>query len=123
MQIRSIKTRKITPQACTLYELLDESIDTLEEGSIVVVTSKIVSLCEGSVVPMEGTDKDELIAQHSSQYLPRSASQYNVTFAITDSHLAPGAGIDESNGDGYYVLWPKDAQASANAIRVYLCQK
>ena len=27
------------------------------------------------------------------------------------------AGIDESNGDGNYVLWPKDLQNSANTIR------
>jgi F420-0:gamma-glutamyl ligase len=33
------------------------------------------------------------------------------------------AGIDESNGDGYYILWPKDSQQSANAIREYLVQK
>jgi F420-0:gamma-glutamyl ligase len=34
--------------------------------------------------------------------------------------LIPTAGIDESNAHDVYVLWPKDAQATANEIRAYL---
>jgi F420-0:gamma-glutamyl ligase len=37
--------------------------------------------------------------------------------------LAPTAGIDESNGNGYYILWPKDPQKSANIIREHLVEK
>lgn len=33
------------------------------------------------------------------------------------------AGIDESNADSQYVLWPKDAQATANRTRHYLAKK
>ena len=34
--------------------------------------------------------------------------------------LIPTAGIDESNGDGYYILWPRDPQQTANDVRAYL---
>jgi F420-0:gamma-glutamyl ligase len=123
MNIRTIKTRKVTPECCTIFELLDESITTLSEGSVVAIASKVVSLCEGGVVPLEGTDKDELIAEHASQFMDRSLSRYHVSFAIARGRLAPGAGIDESNAGGYYILWPQDAQKSANDIRAYLRQK
>ena len=36
------------------------------------------------------------------------------------SILIPTAGIDESNGDGYYILWPRDPQQTVNAVRAYL---
>src|SRR5262249_11461727 len=38
----------------------------------------------------------------------------------TNNMLVPTAGIDESNADGNYILWPKNPQKSANAIREYL---
>jgi F420-0:gamma-glutamyl ligase len=34
--------------------------------------------------------------------------------------LAATAGIDESNGNGYYILWPKDPQNTVNTVREYL---
>jgi len=34
--------------------------------------------------------------------------------------LAVNAGIDESNGNGYYLLWPDDPQKSVNDVRIYL---
>jgi F420-0:gamma-glutamyl ligase len=32
------------------------------------------------------------------------------------------AGIDESNGDGHYILLPKDPFASAHALHTFLCK-
>lgn len=37
--------------------------------------------------------------------------------------MIPSAGIDESNGNGYYILWPKNPQNTANLIREYLVKK
>lgn len=34
--------------------------------------------------------------------------------------MIPAAGIDESNGNGNYILWPKRPQKTANQIRNYL---
>jgi len=121
MIIESVKTRRVTPGGCTIGELLDESIPRLAPRSIVAVAAKVIALCEGRAVAMEGTDKDSLIRQEADRYLPSTSNPYNVTISITRHHLVASGGIDESNGDGYYVLWPEDLQASANAIRSHLC--
>ncbi|MGH7237527.1 MAG: coenzyme F420-0:L-glutamate ligase, partial [Candidatus Saccharimonadales bacterium] len=52
--------------------------------------------------------------------MPKSLNKYGYHFTIKDNTLIPMAGIDESNGDGNYVLWPKDSQKTVNEIREYL---
>lgn len=123
MRITPIKTDKILPKSHSLYEVLDKSINNLDENSIVVITSKIVSLCEGRTVPISGAKKKELVEQEAEYYLPKDASKYGYGFTITNGTLIPAAGIDESNSNGNYLLWPKDSQATANQVRKYLCKK
>lgn len=121
MKITPVKTGKISPvKPEKLFKVLDKYIRVLKEGSIVVITSKIVAVCEGGVIKIGEVDKDELIKSQVQYYLPRSESAYNILLTIRDGILIPTAGIDESNGDGYYILWPKDAQKDANRIRGYL---
>ncbi len=134
MQVTTIKTHPITTQDADILKILDryltkESEETkgvLKEGSILAVTSKIISICEGRLVKIDENNpnqKDELIEEEAQFYLPRSLNPYNVSFAIAHNMLAASAGIDESNGNGYYILWPRDAQVSANAIREYLVSR
>jgi dihydrofolate synthase / folylpolyglutamate synthase len=123
MQVTAYKTPIVTAGSHDLFELIDAARPTLGERSIVVVTSKIVALCERRVVPMEGADKDELIRRHASKFLPKSFNRYNVSFTVVRDMLVPMAGIDESNGNGNFVLWPEDPQASANAIRKHLSER
>lgn len=123
MIVTAIKTTKITSRSIDLLALLDQSLPDLHEGSIVAITSKIVSLCEGNTVPADSTDKETLIAQEADLYLPVTASRYGYHFSITRNTLASSAGIDESNGEGHYVLWPKDPQTTANQVRAYLAKR
>lgn len=123
MNVRAVKTGRITAGQSSIFEVLDSCLTGLGERSVVVVTSKIVSLCENRVVPMAGTDKEELIKRESDYFLPASLSRYHHHFTIAGHTLASVAGIDESNGDGYYILWPDDPQKSANDIRKYLAKK
>ena len=123
MNIQPIKTQRITVNAMSLNELLDKSITDLSEKTIVVITSKIVSLCEGAVIPMEQIDFDSLIMKEADYYLPSQISRYHHHFTIKYNTLIAGAGIDHSNGDGQHVLWPRDPQASADSVREYLCEK
>ncbi len=87
---------------------------------MLAVTSKVVGICEGRVVPIGSVEKEDLIKQESDFFLDPSLSKYNMSFTITHRTLVPVAGIDESNSNGNYVLWPKDPQASANKARAYL---
>jgi putative folate metabolism gamma-glutamate ligase len=123
MKVEAIHTKAITPALLTLQELLDESITSLDDGSIVVLTSKVVSLCENAVVPIEGNDRERLIVDESDLYLPKTLSRYGHHFSVKYNTLIASAGIDESNGDGYYVLWPRDPWKTANESRLYLEQK
>ncbi len=123
MKVTSIKTHKITQKNINIFFVLDKYLPKLPEKSVVAVTSKIVSICEGRMVKMGTVDKDELIRQEAQFYLPRESSKYNVSLTIARNILAASAGIDESNGNGYYVLWPKNPQKSANKIREHLQKK
>ena len=43
--------------------------------------------------------------------------------SVNKGIMIASAGIDESNGNGYFVLWPKNPQESSNHIREYLIKK
>lgn len=123
MIARAIKTSRITPRATTLFALLDKSINEMPERGILAITSKIVSLCEGSIVPLAGTDKEKLIQSEADYYLAKQDSKYDISFTISQNILIPNAGIDESNAGDVFVLWPRDPQVTANAVRDYLMKR
>lgn len=122
MKITPIKTKAIV-QGDKLFEVIDESIPTLSDNCVVAVTSKIVSICEGNLVEIGTRDKQELMAEQAEYFLPPKYSTYGFTITMKHNVLIPSAGIDESNGNGYYVLWPRDPQHTANQIREYLEKK
>jgi F420-0:gamma-glutamyl ligase len=123
MIVTPVHTPRIEANSTELLALLDQVLPALSEGCVVAITSKIVSLCEGSVVPIDTTDKEQLVIQESNLYLPATLSKYGHHFTITNNTLIAVSGIDESNGNGYYILWPKDSQATANRVRAYLKDK
>ena len=121
--IKPIKTERVEPETTSLFELLDKYLENFSEGSVIAVTSKIISLCEGRVVATDKTTKDELAKKEASYYLSRKNSKYGHLFTITNNTLISSSGIDSSNGNGYYVLWPKNPQQTANKIRKYLLER
>jgi len=123
MKVTSIKTHKIKPGDGGLLAVLDKYILKLKEGSIVAVASKIVAICEGRVVEMGTAVKEKLVEDEAEYFLPASKSKYGVSLTIKGGLLVPTAGIDESNGNGYYILWPADPQDRANQIRQHLSKK
>lgn len=123
MKITSIKTHKILPEKESIFDVLDRYVKTMPEKSVLAVTSKIVAICEGNVRKVGDVDKDTLIQSQSDVFLPKSQSKYKVLFTIKNNVLIASAGVDESNGGGFYVLWPKDPQKSANDIREYLVKR
>jgi len=124
MKITPIKTHKITQKDNNIETILDTYITSLSEKSVVVVTSKIVSICEGRIYKkVSDEQKDEYIKQEAEYYLPREFNQYGFMITINHNIMVASAGVDESNGNGHYVLWPKNPQKSANAIREHLIKK
>lgn len=119
----AIRTRKVTANSCTIFELLDEALPELTERSVLAVTSKVVSLCEGSVRPLQGTDLEKVIRDEAEWYMPSAKPQHGYTTTLAHGMLTLNSGIDESNANGLYVLWPENPQASANAIRRYVQER
>lgn len=108
-----------------LTAILNQYVAGLKEKSVLVITSKIVSICEGAVIKNDGSvNKHDLIKQEADSYLDLPLSKtYGVTITIKDNKLVANAGIDESNGNGYFILWPRDPFRSATTIWEYLRKK
>ncbi len=120
MLITPIKTKKIVI-GDKLEEILNDSLPQLQENTIVVITSKIVSITEGRVAPLT-EDKEKLIHQEADRYLsnPDWPKEWQSILTIKDNIVMYWAGIDESNADRVYVLLPKDSFVSAERIWKFL---
>lgn len=123
MNVTPVRTHSIVAGGDTIFDILDTYLPPLRNRTVVAVTSKIVSLCEGSVAPMEHRSVEDLIEEHADYYLPKDFNKYGFHFTITNDTLISSAGIDKSNGNGSLVLWPKNPQESAHAIREHLVAK
>lgn len=125
MEIIKIKTRKILPPKDSIYPILDSYLPKLREGDVLFITSKILGIHQGRCVKVgKNVSKDKLIMQEAEAYIPPSQVPNGEMFlTIKEYILVPVAGIDESNGNGYYILWPKQSSKLAKEICGYLKQK
>lgn len=123
MNVTPIHTEVVRAKSIDLLSFLDRYITKLSDRSVLAVTSKIVSLCEGRVREKTGTSREQLAEKEAELFLPAHENKYGFSLAIKHSMLVPSAGIDESNADGKYVLWPKNPQKSANLVREYLAKR
>ena len=123
MKITPIKTDKLLPTRQDLTSIIEAQITSLPEGSVLAVTAKIIALCQGRVVKIGEGDKDALVRDEAEYYLSGSENRYGIPLTIKHNTLIAWSGIDESNGNGYYVLWPDDPQGVANELRRFLAER
>lgn len=119
MQIKAIKTHRITKDD-NLESLFDKYLPKLEEEMIIVITSKIVSICHDMIVRKSDIEKKHLIAKEADLLAEVEDNKYDIYLTIKNNILMPSAGIDESNGDDVYILLPKNADEIAVHIWQYL---
>lgn len=125
MLVKTHRTNKIKA-GDDIYKILDSYLPKLEENTVVVITSKIISLCQNQVVKNDGSiDKKELIMREADWYFEdHNLTKYGTVIpTIKNNVLIANSGIDESNADGYFILWPKNLQESTNEIWDYLKEK
>lgn len=116
MIVTSYRTKKVV-LGDKLEDILKESLPRLENGDVVAITSKIVSITQGNVVHKHSTDKETLVRQQAEKLIKDKEYETSQLFlTITNNILTPSAGIDESNGNGYFVLWPKNPMKEAENI-------
>lgn len=123
MKVTAFKTHKITEDDCDINKILDQYLPNLQESCIVVVVSKIVAITEGRVFHASHEQLEEIIKEEADWYLPKEVNKYNLYITIKNNYLTFSSGIDESNVESGYVLWPKNPQGSANLIRQYLAKR
>lgn len=123
MKISPIRTHPIQAGE-SLDEILDQYLTFVTEGMIIAITSKIISLCQGRIVPKDSVkNKFELIKREADAHLSEQEGLYNAHLTIKHQILIPSAGIDESNGDKVYILYPENSQQTAAEIWRHVRQK
>lgn len=124
MEFIPIKTRIMRPPRDDLYPVLDHYLPKLFEGDILLITSKILAIHQGRCVHIkDAPNKDVLVMREAAYYIPRKKAPRNFLHTIKNNTLVSSAGIDRSNGNDHYVLWPTNATAEAKKIWGYLRKK
>ena len=125
IEILPVKTRIVNPPKDEIWDIVDQL--EVKDGDIVFITSKIMAIHQGRTVKKTDITKEALIEQEADRALsyPNPYDDYNMNLTLTDAHgvLIPAAGIDESNANGYYILWPEDIDEFCRDIRKRLIDK
>lgn len=123
MIVRAIQTRPLIPPKDDLLSVIEESIFGLKEKSVVVITSKVVSIWQERCIKInKKINKEDLIKKEADFYIDKSPSEY-VMLTIKNNILIPTSGIDESNANGYYILWPENPFLAAKKIYDFIKKK
>lgn len=116
MRISPMRTRVLTPPKDELEDVISSICPLIEARSILVVSSKVVSIWQGRCVRGD-EDRDALIRSVSTRYLPRTSIS-GPMISITNGVLTPDlGGIDASNADDFLILPPKEPSGAAARIR------
>lgn len=118
MLVRPVKTR-IFKEGERLPDFIQTHIPKLKDGSVLIVTSKIVALAERRTAPNDPKTKERLIKSESTFALPTKW----VWLTLKDGFVIANAGIDESNADGKLILLPKDSFKAAAKIRTEMMKR
>jgi len=105
-----------------LAALLGDALEgTLEDGDILVITSKIVSKAEGRIV--EAADREAAITAETRRLVASREHAAGTTRIVETRHglVMAAAGVDASNvPEGTVALLPVDPDASARALATAL---
>ncbi len=122
-ELIAIKTRRLNPPQDSLLDALMASKLQLQEGDVLVLSSKVVAIDEGRCVLKCTTDKTSLVQQEADCYLPKSFNKHGFELSIIHHALIASAGVDASNCGDHFTLLPKAPFLSAKALHTELCQK
>lgn len=98
----------------SLLAFIQKYIRKLDDGSVLVITSKIVALSERRVRILKNERTREQLIKSESQWMMRTKYTW---LTIKDDMVMASAGIDESNANGKIILLPKNSFRSAQEIR------
>jgi dihydrofolate synthase / folylpolyglutamate synthase len=110
MNIEPVKTRLIK-EGDDIFEVFKNHHRNLNEGDIIVISSKVVALQQRRTIDAKDFKK---VLQQEAQYVSKKEAAPHVYLTLTEGVLIPNAGIDFSNVEkGRAILWPKNSQKFA----------
>jgi putative folate metabolism gamma-glutamate ligase len=115
MHIRPIKTERFLPEQ-DLSEFILNAVDDIDTGDVIAITSKIISLAQNRLIPQDQIDKNALILKEADKVLDTDQNTYGVKITIKDDILIASAGIDASNANGYYILYPQNIRDTTKKL-------
>ena len=135
LAVKPLRTRRMKCEFDifeSLVNALRENRESLEEGDVIVVSSKFVSVAQGRVVNTNGikasrkgitiSKKFKIMPEiaeiilRESDYIFGGVAGFVITSA--DGIMAPNAGIDRSNASkGTAILYPKHPYLAAEQMR------
>ncbi|WP_316353430.1 coenzyme F420-0:L-glutamate ligase [Candidatus Trichorickettsia mobilis] len=123
MHIQAVKTAPVSSGE-EITEILDRCLPSLTESTIIAISSKIISLSQNRILACADVpNKNDLIKKEADAYIADEYNDGRVCLTIKNNMLVPFAGIDESNGNNHYILYPLDIQQIAAKIWQYLRAK
>lgn len=106
----------------SLADFIFEEIPKIKNGSILVITSKIVALSQGRIVgkKMNRKEKEKWIEKESDNFYKTKWCY----LTLKENHWCANAGIDESNVEsGGLILWPDNIYKEAEKLRKKLLKE
>ncbi|WPY00158.1 Coenzyme F420:L-glutamate ligase family protein [Candidatus Trichorickettsia mobilis] len=123
MHIKAVKTAPISLGE-EITKVLDNYLPPLVENTIIAIASKIISLSQNRILACaDVANKNGLIKKEADAFIADEYNNGNVCLTIKNNILVPFAGVDESNGNNHYILYPLDIQQTAAKIWQYLRTK
>jgi coenzyme F420-0:L-glutamate ligase/coenzyme F420-1:gamma-L-glutamate ligase len=108
-----------------LAALVADAVGELEDGDLVVVSSKIVSKAEGRQV--QADDREQAISAETVRVVATRRQPGGTVTRIVENRLGivgAAAGVDASNvAEGTVLLLPEDPDASARGLRAALAAR
>ncbi|MEM9424241.1 MAG: coenzyme F420-0:L-glutamate ligase, partial [Spirochaetota bacterium] len=106
----------------TFRILRDEEGFVLQDGDILFLSAKIVAIGQGRCLLVESqAERSALIRKESDAYIAnilpsQSFEGRDFPFTLKGQTPVPFAGIDESNGNGWHVLWPENLEETVSVL-------
>ncbi|MCA9360625.1 coenzyme F420-0:L-glutamate ligase [Candidatus Nomurabacteria bacterium] len=111
----------MNPPKDDLFAVLDESLTSLREGDVVVISSKVVAINEGRCVTESDFDSTKHNQEKADVIIPRS--NWNSPLTIINNVMVGNSGVDRSNSNGYVTMLPAEPFVSAREIYNFLIKK
>jgi coenzyme F420-0:L-glutamate ligase/coenzyme F420-1:gamma-L-glutamate ligase len=141
MQLFGIRTRLIEPKddlVSIILEALSRQGLMIDDGDVLVVASKVVSMAQGRLTRLDTinpseeakklAEKYELDSRFAEVVLSEAEEVFGgvpgALLTLKDGVLIPNAGVDRKNAPvGFVALWPENPHKTAEKIRAEILEK